>query len=441
MAAKVVSVLNNINPAFYSLWQSRAGHILAKGGRSSTKSSVISQKLVHKHLRAPQSNAVILRRYGATLEKSVYAQMRWALEKAGVLGQYTCTVYPMRILHRKTGTGFYFAGGDDAEKLKSLKIATGYVSDVWFEEMDSFAGEEDIDKIEDTFIRQRGPGGETVTVWGSWNPPRNPFHWINGYVERHAGDGDYFIHHSTYLDDVLGFNSPQMLEKIDKYRKTAPEYYRWMYLGEVVGFTGAVYNMAQFGVLACPNHLNEGPLAALYYAMDTGHQTSATACLCLGLTPKGSVVLLNTWYYSPAGQAVKKAPSQLAASVHAFVARTSRRHGAPIARRTIDSAEGALRNQYFLDYGVRWHPVKKLAKADMIDRVHDLLAQGRFYYVQNEENQIFVKEHQRYDWSEDEADAGAQALSSNRASSSRQVGFFMRTPLHHLYPVPYTSPQ
>jgi len=37
--------------------------------------------------------------------------------------------------------------------LKSAKIAVGYVMALWFEELAEFSGVEDIDIVEDTFIR------------------------------------------------------------------------------------------------------------------------------------------------------------------------------------------------------------------------------------------------------------------------------------------------
>lgn len=69
-------------------------------------------------------------------------------------------------------------------------------------------------------------------------------------------------------------------------------------------------------------------------------------------------------------------------------------------RMTIDSAEGALDNQFYKDYGIHWYKVHKLKKADMIDRTQDLLAQGRFFYLNIPANEIFIHEHERYQWDE-----------------------------------------
>lgn len=112
------------------------------------------------------------------------------------------------------------------------------------------------------------------------------------------------------------------------------------------------------------------------------------------------VILLDTWYYSPAGQIVKKAPSQLSQDINSFINRIVDKYKVPVLQYTIDSAEGALRNQMYLDFAIRWHPVAKLKKVTMIDSFQSLLAQGRFYYLNTENNKIFVEEHKMYRWDE-----------------------------------------
>ena len=42
--------------------------------------------------------------------------------------------------------------------------------------------------------------------------------------------------------------------------------------------------------------------------------------------------------------------------------------------------------------------VAKLNNLDIIDRVQVLLAQGRFYYLERPENEIFLAEHRKYQW-------------------------------------------
>lgn len=65
--------------------------------------------------------------------------------------------------------------------------------------------------------------------------------------------------------------------------------------------------------------------------------------------------------------------------MHDFIDRCQTEYDKYAYQITIDSAEGALRNQYYLDYNVRLHTVAKAKKVDMIDHVQSLLAQGRFF--------------------------------------------------------------
>jgi phage terminase large subunit len=394
----VLNIAKLINPVFDPVLYTSKSHIILKGGRGSTKSSVVSIKAVVEFLNDKDANVVVLRKVGKYLRMSVYEQIKWAIYELGVGNQFIFGTSPLKITHKKTQTAFYFYGVDDPMKLKSQIIAKGYVSQVWFEELAEFSGCEDIDVVEDTFIRQKLPDGKRVQVYFSYNPPRNPYDWINEWVAEKATDPTYLIHHSTYLDDELGFLSDDMKEKIARYKATNPDYYRWMYLGEVVGLGNHVYDMNQFHKL--PELPNDDEIVGISFALDGGHQQSATACVAVAITAKRRAILLDTLYYSPAGQTVKKAPSELTVLAHDFMAKVLTTYKKPRILMTIDSAEGALRNQYYHDYGGRWHPVAKKKKQIMIDNVVSLLAEGKFFYLDKPENEIFISEHKRYQYDE-----------------------------------------
>lgn len=257
---------------------------------------------------------------------------------------------------------------------------------LWFEELAEFSGVEDIDIVEDTFIRQ-DLGEKEVKIYYSYNPPRNPYAWVNEWRDDKAGDDEYFLHHSTYLEDEKGFLSDQLIRKIERYKEQDEDYWRWMYSGEVIGLGDMVYNMNHFHEI---DQLPEDDgLILIDIAIDTGHQVSATTYLAFGLTKKQNVILLDTYYYSPENKVVKKAPSELSTELKEWMDKISQEYNKYFDKQTIDSAEGALRNQFFKDYGIRLHPVAKKKKIDMIDNVQDLLAQGRFFVLKTESNQIF----------------------------------------------------
>ncbi len=389
-----------INPHFYPVWLSEKPYIILNGGRGSFKSSVVSLKLATMVKKLTQqdkrANVICVRENASYLHDSVYLQIEWALTHLDMFDEFLYFKSPMRIVHKRTGSTFYFYGGDDPMKLKSNIV--GDVVAVWYEEAANFKGREVFDQANPTFIRQKPPYIDHVTVFYTYNPPKNPYDWVNEWVELMRKDNDYLVDTSTYLDDELGFTDDQQLKLIEQYKKNDYDYYRWLYLGEVVGLGTNIYNMDNFQ--AIDKLPDDDYITNVYYSVDTGHEVSATTCGAYGLTKKGNLILLDTYYYSPQGKSHKKPPSELSKDLKAFIDKVTEWIGKQPTRMTIDSAEGALDNQFYNDYGIHWHKVNKLKKVDMIDRVQDLLAQGRFYYLKRPENEIFIAEHQKYQWDE-----------------------------------------
>ncbi|WP_202972995.1 phage terminase large subunit, partial [Streptococcus suis] len=148
-----------------------------------------------------------------------------------------------------------------------------------------------------TFMRQKHPDYPFVQFFWSYNPPRNPYEWINEWVESLRNANSYLIHESSYLDDELGFVTDQMLEEIERIKNNDYDYYRYLYLGEPVGLGTNVYNLELFQrVDVLPT--NERPIYQ-YFWLDTGHQQSATACIHAVLCRSGNVYIVDTYYYSP----------------------------------------------------------------------------------------------------------------------------------------------
>lgn len=411
MSNKVIRIQNEVNPNFKSVWQTKKAYNILKGGRNSFKSSVLALLLVYMMIpylkRGEKVNIVVIRKVGNTIRDSVYLKIKWALDKFFIAGEFKATVAPFKLEHRETGSSFYFYGQDDFQKLKSNDI--GNIIAVWYEEAAEFAAAEEFDQSNTTFMRQKPVETDYVRIFWSYNPPRNQYAWINEWAEKLKSANNYLVHESSYLDDTLGFVTPQMLEEINRIKENDYDYYRYMYLGEAVGLGTNVYNMTMFHEI--DELFSDDPIISIYYSIDGGHAVSATPYLCLGLTAKGKVILLDMYYYSPAGRVVKKAPSELSDDLHEFITKTSNipQYRKQIRRRTIDSAEAALRNQYYKDHSQRLNPVAKKRKHIMIDYVHDLLAQGRFFVLTKPVDigmkhagawQTFIEEHRKYQWDE-----------------------------------------
>lgn len=392
----------NVNDNFLPILLSDRPYNVLKGGRNSFKSSVIAIKLAYMLLRylkaGEKANVVVIRKVANTIRDSVFLKMQWALGLFGLSDRFKATVSPFKIQDSSTGSCIYFYGQDDFQKLKSNDI--GNIIAVWYEEAAEFSNKEDFDQSNVTFMRQKHDRAKFVQFFWSYNPPRNPYSWINEWAEELKDNENYLVHSSSYLDDKLGFVTEQMLEDIERIKENDYDYYRYIYLGEPVGLGTNVYNMDLFKPIdKVPE--NERVIGQ-FFAVDSGHQQSATTCLHLVMTSADKVYLIDNYYYSPAGKTHKKAPSTLSKELHYFVTEQAKQFpNAPILNMTIDSAEGALRNQYFEDFGERWHPVAKKKKIVMTEFVQSLLAEGRFFYLKTVNNlKYFIEEHKKYQWEE-----------------------------------------
>lgn len=403
MHGPTIDIQKNINPHFKSVWTSKKPYNVLKGGRNSFKSSVIALLLVFKMalaiLKKQTVEIIIVRKVANTIYDSVYKKIEWALRKFGIHKQFRTYKSPFKITHKKTGSTFHFYGQDDFRKLKSNEV--GAVIAVWYEEAAEFNNAEEFDQSNSTFMRQKHPDYPFVQFFWSYNPPQNPYEWINEWVDTLRASKSHLIHESSYLDDELGFVTEQMLEEIERIKENDYNYYRYLYLGEPVGLGTNVYNIELFHTI---NSVPETERVIYqYFAIDGGHQQSATTCLHIALTASGKVFVIDNYYYSPAGKVNKKSPSQLSKDLNVFIMNKSikRVPGAVIRNQTIDSAEGAIRNEYYERYHVRLNPVAKKRKIVMTEFVQSLLAQGRVYVLKTENNmKYFMEEHKRYIWDE-----------------------------------------
>lgn len=210
-------------------------HYWLKGGRGSTKSSFISIEIILGMMQNPNTNAVVIRKVGHYLKDSVYEQLIWAIDKLGVNDFWQAKLSPLELIYMPTGQRILFRGADKPKKLKSTKVSKGYVKYIWYEEVDEFAGIEEIRTINQSLMR----GGESFNVFYTYNPPRSQGNWVNKEVVKR--EKNKIVHHSTYLDVPAGWLGEKFFEEAENLKKTKPDRYNHEYLGEVTGTGGEVF--------------------------------------------------------------------------------------------------------------------------------------------------------------------------------------------------------
>lgn len=234
-----IKLSNQIAPPFFSVHQdvkkNRHTHYVLAGGRGSTKSSYISLEILLLLMQNPECHAVIMRKVGNTLRNSVYSQMEWALDTLHISDKWKMTISPMEMVRKATGQKILFFGVDDKAKIKSIKLPFGYVGVVWYEELDQFAGMEEIRNLNQSLMR----GGSKFWCFSSYNPPKSANNWVN--EEMLLDEQDRLVHRSDYLSVNPDWLGPQFIYEADKLKAKNETAYRHEYLGEITGTGGAVF--------------------------------------------------------------------------------------------------------------------------------------------------------------------------------------------------------
>lgn len=394
-----VRIRDIIAPHFYKTFNSKKTNQIYEGGRNSTKTSMIAIKIVYNCLNEDNCSAVCMRNHAINLRKSVFKEIKRACRRLGLVEgvDYKSTVSPMEVTFLKNENTIYFAGGDDFETIKGTIDEKKLIKIIWFEELTNFKDEETIEQIKATFTR--GNNDWFMALY-SFNPPKNKFDWVNKWVDKKRKDKNYLVHHSDYRTVNPEWVGTIAIEEAENLKKNDEKRYNWIWLGQVIGLEGLIFNPDLIEYVD-ENYIEKNDIRIIYidFAIDSGHQTSATVCGCYGLGNDGYWYLLDTYYYSPNEKPVKKAPSELSADLFNFKRVMIQQYKTITDRETIDSAEGALRNQYYLDYGVRLNPVDKgTNKEKLVDYSQDFIAKRKFRVVLNNNNQIFKKENENYQW-------------------------------------------
>lgn len=234
-----IKLSEKIAPSFFSVHldvkQHGHTHYVLAGGRGSTKSSYVSLEIPLLLMRNPECHAVVLRKVANTLRNSVYTQMEWALDALRISDKWKMTISPMEMVRKATGQKILFFGVDDKAKIKSIKLPFGYVGVVWYEELDQFAGMEEIRNLNQSLMR----GGSKFWCFSSYNPPKSANNWVN--EEMLLDEQDRLVHRSDYLSVNPDWLGQQFIYEADKLKAKNETAYRHEYLGEITGTGGAVF--------------------------------------------------------------------------------------------------------------------------------------------------------------------------------------------------------
>lgn len=237
-----------LTPSFYSLFvewkKAKYQRYVCKGGRGSAKSSHIAIILVLTIIALPV-NAICFRKVAATLETSVFEQIKWAIKILGVESYFEELKNPYRIIYKERGNKIIFKGLDDSEKTKSVITSDFPLCLYWFEELQEYK-ENEVEKAIQSILRGKLKEVELKKITGekikvqlkyqgffSYNPPQIKQHWVNKKYSFSSIPENVFVHNSCFLNNP--YISNEFLLEAEIAKKTNPITYRNTYLGEPIG--------------------------------------------------------------------------------------------------------------------------------------------------------------------------------------------------------------
>lgn len=217
-------------------------HYTFPGGRGSCKSSFVGLVIPMLLINNPTVHAACFRKVGNTIQNSIRAQIEWGIYKLGLQDLFLMPKsYVNPIVFKPTGQTINFLGLDKPQKIKSIKPKFGYIGITWFEELDQFAGENEIRTVTQSTMR----GGDKYWDFRTFNPPISKNNWANMYAEKaYKRSNNTLVVRNTYLDVPRDWLGEQFIEEAEELKSINPRAYEHEYLGIATGTGGDVFENA-----------------------------------------------------------------------------------------------------------------------------------------------------------------------------------------------------
>ena len=217
-------------------------HYVFPGGRGSCKSSFVGIVIPLLIVNNPTVHAACFRKVGNTIQNSIRAQIEWGISKLGLDDLFLMPKsYANPIVFKPTGQCIHFLGLDKPQKIKSIKPKFGYIGITWFEELDQFAGENELRTVTQSTMR----GGDVYWDFRTFNPPISKNNWANMYAEKaYTRSKTTLVTRNNYLDVPPSWLGEQFFEEANELKEINPRAYEHEYLGVATGTGGDVFENA-----------------------------------------------------------------------------------------------------------------------------------------------------------------------------------------------------
>lgn len=201
-----ISLAKKIGQGYNQFWHNKNFYRVVKGSRGSKKSKTIAYNLIHRLVKYPWANVLVIRRHSNTLRQSCYTELKWAIDQFGITKDFKFNQTLPEITYKPTGQKILFRGLDDPLKITSIAVDTGILAFVWIEEAYEIESANKLDTLTESIrgICEHEDAFRQVTI--SFNPWSEK-HWLKkAFFDENPLYDDVFAMTTTYkvnewLDD------------------------------------------------------------------------------------------------------------------------------------------------------------------------------------------------------------------------------------------------
>ena len=180
-------------------WRFKGRYRVCKGSRASKKSktSALWYAVWLNKQGYENANLVVFRKTYRTIKDSCFTDLKWALDRIGVLNDWNITLSPLEMTRKSTGQKILFRGLDDVLKITSITVERGSLCWAWLEEAYEVMNEDDFNILDES-IRGECPA-PLFKQWTITFNPWNEHHWLKKRFFDAPPDPDILALTTNYL--------------------------------------------------------------------------------------------------------------------------------------------------------------------------------------------------------------------------------------------------
>lgn len=281
---KILHISDYVGGGYKEFWKFKGRYRVCKGSRASKKSkttalwfaSWLNKKGYEK------ANLIVFRKTYRTIKNSCFTDLKWALNRLGVIDDWEITLSPLEMRRKSTGQVILFRGLDDPLKVTSVTVEHGYLCWAWLEEAYEVMNEDDFNILDES-IRGECP----APLFKQWTITFNPWnerHWLKKRFFDAPPDPDILAITTNYLcNEWLDAADLKVFEDM---RVRNPRRYQVAGLGNWGIVDGLVYENwreERFDV----DEIRALPGIVSCFGLDYGYTNDPTAGFC-GMLDKGA---------------------------------------------------------------------------------------------------------------------------------------------------------